>query len=113
MTDREKKGIWQYMIDHSRKCPGGYWRIQIFVWDEENFWRRVKYRIDGAYKRYEVESREAMNKEAYAMRLALRINNERSAKMSKIIARIKKEGSIKEKLLLRLYRYCRTHLFTS
>ena len=48
-----KSAVWQYLIDHA-KPTNGYFKIFLFLKDEEEFWRRVQARKDGRYRRHDL-----------------------------------------------------------
>lgn len=52
-----REAIWQWLIDHSKPADTGFYHIQFYLKDEDDFWKRVHYRYTGQYERYNKEER--------------------------------------------------------
>ena len=52
MNDRKgiKDAVWQYLIEHSKKTPEGYWHINFIAKDREKFFGKVLGREKGWIK---------------------------------------------------------------
>lgn len=102
--------LWQYMLDHSRIQPNGYHGIQLYFKDKSDFWRRVQARYDG-FKRYDIEEKEkvaAKKQVEWDTFWVMKRIAERNGKTAK---RIDKQGSLKEKATLWLYRKTKKKIF--
>ena len=57
-TKAQEDALWQYFIDHSRIQPNGYFGVQFYVKNVDDFWRRLFFRYSGEYIRYDIEEKE-------------------------------------------------------
>jgi hypothetical protein len=105
-----KKAIWQYMIDHTRMQPNGYYGVQLYFKDQADFWRRVMDRMNG-FKRYEEEQKElvALRKQHIIKKYHV-LRDAREHRQLKI-EKIKNQGSLIQRILLEIYFRISQYLF--
>lgn len=97
-----KNAVWQYLIDHSKPIDGNMARIVFYITTESEFWRRVRARKEGKFRRkdfYEFNrkmiKRDRMISEMFAEK---RSSDERSRKIQEFI----KTGTFSQRFFLRL-----------
>jgi hypothetical protein len=105
-TQNQEDAIWQYFIDHSKIQPNGYLGIMFYVKDVDDFWKRVYARYTGDFKRYD-----KLEKQMRQDSIAFSIMKADSRRKSKVTDRIDSDGTLKEKMILWLYRKTRDILF--
>lgn len=106
MEEKLKKGIWQYLIDHSSVNESGNHVVHFYIKDKAEFWWRVKARIDGDYHRIKVA-------EAEDLADWLRANAKRRGFADRIDVvefEIRRRGSCKDKIVLYCYKKLRDYL---
>lgn len=106
-----KQAIWQYMLDHSRIQPNGYYGILIYCKDKDDFWRRIKARQEG-FKRYDEKDKEAAvlwKLKIYGQYNSYKLHNE---KMSARVKEIKEGRNYYKKTLLFLNKHIQKYLFS-
>ena len=101
-----KEGMWQYLLDHSRPNQAGNHFVQINIRDKENFWKRVRSRVDGNYKVVNVEDEE--DKATFLK--AAKKEREFVDRLTIVEYEISKRGTFKDKILLALYKKLRDTL---
>ena len=111
-TDNEnfKKIIWQYIIDHSQIQSNGYYGVQLYFRDKEDFWKRVEDRKNG-FKRYTEEQKELISlrkQKIYRKYHQLRDSKEQYELQ---LEKIKHHGTFIEKMLLKIYFKINKYLF--
>jgi hypothetical protein len=103
-TKEQQDALMQYFYDHSRLQKNGYWGIMFYMKDEDDFWKRLHSRYTGDFKRYDrLEKEKKSNSFWY--------HNIISEKRRRIVEDIDKKGTIKEKIILFLYRKSKNFLF--
>lgn len=102
--------IWQYLIDHSKIQSNGYLGVLLYFRDKADFWRRVQSRYDG-YSRKDIEKIEEKACKQHIIWTTYKYYKKMSKKNYTIATRIDKDGSLKEKVCLWLYRKTRNYLF--
>lgn len=105
-TQKQEDALWQYLIDHSKVQPNGYFGIMFYVKDVDDFWRRVYARYTGDFKRYD-----KLEKQHTQNQIAFNIMRSRAHRMSKRVDEIRNTGSLTEKLALKIYQRLRDFLF--
>jgi len=101
-----KRGMWQYLLDHSSVNQIGNHTIHFQIRSKGNFWGRVQSRAVGDYK-----SCKAEEKEDLALYLqAIRKQNDFVERMDVVEFDIKKKGSCKSKIALYCYKKLRNYL---
>lgn len=59
-TQEQEDALWQYLMDHSRVEVNGYYGVQLYFRDKDDFWNRVHSRATGEFIRYDVEKKEIL-----------------------------------------------------
>lgn len=106
-TQEQEDAIWQYFIDHSLIQDNGYFGIQFYIKDVDDFWRRVSARYYGDFTRYDVLEKEniAVKKQLIWEELkALRRSAKYSQKINQNHHFYRKNGTPYQKFLLFLKR---------
>ena len=106
-----KDAIWQYIIDHSTVEYDGKLLIRLCVSDQQDFWNRVYARKSNKFKRNNLQDINKLQEINRKMFISYRISQEKSAGMSKRCNQILNNGTTTEKILYKLYKYCRNTLF--
>lgn len=105
-----KRAVWQFLIDHSTTMADGAFRITFYVKNYDHLWKRVKARQTGAFKRYDLEEKEAValsrEKIYQAHWVAQKINAQRSKRLQEA-----KNGHLVDRLIAWLYGRTRDYLF--
>lgn len=102
-----KRGIWQYLMDHSKPNHAGHHYIQFTIKDKTNFWGRVQARVDGKYSVIKVEREEEL-----ALHLQSRAKENGFADRLDVIEfEIRESGKWWDRLLLSVYKRVRAYLY--
>jgi len=104
--------IWQFLIDHSRVENNGLLYIGIHVKDKRDFENRVLARKKYGYLNNDVEYTYKKQRELFRRILESYYRKEEKTKRyERVVKRIKKQGSLKDKVVLFLYRKTKKILF--
>ncbi len=114
-TQSLKRAVWQYLIDHSQIVDDkGLLKFYFYIPTETEFWRRVKARDDGVYKRKDLSNlRKIEEKKHKTIQELRKIKNKFEMQESDRVrweARIRKKeetGTLKERTLLKLSKMMR------
>ncbi len=101
-----KKGVLQYLLDHSTPTASGTLAVQFYIRDEENFWWRVNQRMQGRYK--VVQSQEVLDRTTYL--IAKKRERGFISRLDVVEHQIVTKGSCKDKIVLYLYKKIRDYL---
>ena len=101
-----KKGVLQYLLDHSTPTASGTLDIHFYIRDEENFWWRVNQRMQGRYK--VVQSQEVLDRTTYL--IAKKRERGFISRLDIVEQQIVTKGSCKDKIVLYLYKKIRDYL---
>ena len=58
-----KQALYQFLIDHSRLQPDGYFRVLFYFKTAEELNKRIDARASGKFKRYNIEEKEHGSKQ--------------------------------------------------
>lgn len=105
-----REAIWQYLIDHSQIQSNGYYGIQLYFLGQADFWRRVQSRMDG-FSRYKIKDKERRAESKQFDFLTFKFYEKNAKRNGEIANRIDKSGTLKEKLMIWLYRKTKKYLF--
>ena len=106
-----KTAVWQYIVDHARVVTdeGLLKFILFYMPSEQEFWRRVKARKDGVYKRTDLlvfrEREERLHKKIHELRVVknrykgLMYHNK---KWEKAIKHLEENGTLWQRIKLRI-----------
>lgn len=101
-----KKGMWQYLMDHSSPNHAGNHVIYFHIRDKKNFWGRVQSRVDGDYARVNAERTE--DRVIHLKTIALEQGF--ADRMDVVAFEIKNGGSCKDKIALYCYNKLKNYL---
>lgn len=105
-----KQALYQFLIDHSRLQPDGYFRVLFYFKTPDELYKRIEARALGQFKRYDIEQKERSS-EAVAKDFArLKWHDRRNEFMNQRIKEIE-SGNFWDRLLLFFYRKIRNKLF--
>lgn len=105
-TQEQEDAIWQYFIDHSQLQKNGYWGIQFYVLDMNDFWRRLYARYSKQYARYN-----KLEKESQQQNNAYFISKRRGQKNDKIVNEIRIGNNYWKKFLFWVFKETKNRLF--
>jgi hypothetical protein len=101
-----KTAVWQYLLDHARHVPGNNLKIYIPITnDEDVFWKRVKARKNGWFKRVDNYDfrRDIHEREELFNKLVKDKKNKDD--YAKFLSQIAREGSTKQKVIFHIARF--------
>ncbi len=104
--ERFRKGVYQYLIDHSGIMENGVFKVVLFIGSSHELWRRIEERIKGNYTRYDVIEEE---RKAKAQHTAYRKSRNAQERRDRITREVKENGSMGQKLAL--WGYTRLHKY--
>jgi len=104
-SQEQEDALWQYFIDHSKIQKNGYYGIQFYVRDIDDFWRRLFARFTGEFRRY--DKLEKAHKNAM---IEYWMYQKRANALGKVCEKIDKTGSMRDKIMLFAYRKAREYL---
>lgn len=110
-----KNAVWQYLIDHARVVNDDRsFKVSFYVVDEHEFWRRVKARELGKFKRNdlleffkEAEKKFIKFKDIRAKVEKIEANERQNNWWNKTLVEAEKNGNWRVKLLFKLSRFLR------
>ncbi len=105
-----KNAIWQYMIDHSQIQDNGYYGVQLYFKDRDDFFKRITARGMG-FKRYEEEQKEFISLKKQNIYQTYLVSRKKSERMDKRIKEIQNGRNILDKFLWFVQRKCKRYLF--
>lgn len=105
-TQRQEESLWQYFIDHSIIRSNGYYGIQFYIRDIDDFWKRLYARYTGQFSRYDKLEKQHKNE-----MLAVHMFKKRADIMSRKVLKIGHSKDLKAKVILWLYRKSRDFVF--
>ena len=101
-TEEQREALWQYFIDHSQIQKNGYYGIQFYIKNEDDFWKRYTARYNLEFSRYS-----KLEKQMQSDLQALRFNERMGYKMNEKIKVIENGSNIFLKFMLFFYRKTR------
>ena len=105
--------VWQYILDHAKKTDTGNYRIFFYIHNRHQWNRKIKQRMRGVYRNEEKDLESEYNgfKISYKKNMdALWYFKNYAEKMAKIYAKIESSGSLKDKIILWLYKKTKSYL---
>ncbi len=83
-----KTAVWQYLIDHSKIVGKDTIKITFYIPSEKEFWKRVKAREDGRFKRNDLYDFHKKMREREAFVESLMIGREMSDRKNKRLGKL-------------------------
>lgn len=105
-TKEQEDAIWQYFLDHSKIERSGYWNIQFYARNVDDFWKRLFARYTGDFQRYD-----KLNKEHTQAIQSYHYMQWQAKRHHEIVGEIGLGNNYLKKLALFIYRRLRNYLF--
>lgn len=105
-TREQQEALWQYFIDHSQIQKNGFYGIQFYIRDENDFYKRLLARYNGDFLRYtKLEKQHIVDSQTCVVAMSIARRND------KISRKIENGSNYINKFLLFLNRKIRRYLF--